>query len=36
MVGADFEEGLVGLKEVCESLPARSSEVTEVDEIINK
>ena len=35
MVAPDFEKGLAGLKEVCESLPARSSEVTEVDEIIN-
>ena len=31
MAGPDFEEGLIVLKEVCESLPARSSEITEVD-----
>ena len=30
MVAPDFEKGLTGLKEVCESLLARSSEVTEV------
>ena len=35
MVAPDFEKGLAGLKEVCESLPARSSEVTELDEINN-
>ena len=35
MVAPDFEKGLAGLKEVCESLLARSSEVTELDEIIN-
>ena len=35
MVAPDFEKGLTGLKEVCESLLARSSEVTELDEISN-
>ena len=35
MVAPDFEKGLAGLKEVCESLLARSSEVTELDEINN-
>ena len=35
MVAPDFEKGLAGLKEVCESLLARSSEVTELDEISN-
>ena len=35
MVAPDFEKGLTGLKEVCESLLARSSEVTELDEINN-
>ena len=35
MVALDFEKGLAGLKEVCESLLARSSEVTELDEINN-
>ena len=35
MVGGDFEKGLAGLKEVCENMPVRSSEITEVDEIIN-
>ena len=27
MAGPDFEKGLAGLKEVCESLPSRSSEI---------
>jgi len=31
MAGADFEAGLQGLKEACESMPARSSEVTVTD-----
>ena len=31
MIGADFEAGLAGLKEKCESIPSRSSEVTIVD-----
>lgn len=31
MAGGDFEEGLKGLKERCESLPSRYSEVSEVD-----
>ena len=35
MVAPDFEKGLTGLKEVCESLLARSSEATELDEINN-
>ena len=29
MAGPDFEEGLTGLKEVCENMPAKSSEVTD-------
>jgi len=35
MAGPDFEKGLAGLKEVCETMPVRSSEITEVDETIN-
>ncbi|MDP7567708.1 MAG: SRPBCC family protein [Flavobacteriales bacterium] len=31
MAGPDFDKGLAGLKEVCESIPAKSSEVSIVD-----
>ena len=31
IAGTDFEKGLVGLKEVCENLPAHSSEIPELD-----
>ena len=31
MAGLDFEKGLAGLKEVCENLSVRSSEIPEID-----